>query len=30
MKRKLFVVLCLLCLVLSGCSKKEEEQLEKL
>lgn len=27
MKRKLFVVLCFLCLVLSGCSKKEEERV---
>ena len=27
MKRKLFVVLCLLCLVLSGCSKKEEKRV---
>lgn len=27
MKRKLFVVLCFLCLVLSGCSKKDEERV---
>lgn len=27
MKKKLLIVLCLLCLVLSGCSKKEEERV---